>query len=140
MLSNLFKFTFYKLPILWKGLLYTVGASQWWMYWIYSTSNFRNLVLEGNLFQVVVINNELPNPIQLNIETLSRHEMKCTRKFIISVVNWKVKLLSKETERRGQHGNFTMCFTKHDCQSHNSTRYFLPIHAYTPIKYWIRMQ
>ena len=36
------------------------------------------VVLEGNLFQVVVINNELPNPVQLNIETLSRHEIKCT--------------------------------------------------------------
>ena len=26
----------------------------------------------------LVINNELPNPIQLNIETLSRHEIKCS--------------------------------------------------------------
>ena len=59
------------------------------------TSNFRNLVLEGNLSQVVVINNELPNPVQLNIETLSRHEIKSTCKFNLSVVSWKVKLLSK---------------------------------------------
>ena len=59
------------------------------------TSNFRNLVLEGNLSQVVVINNELPNPIQLNIETLSRHEIKCRCKFNLSVVSWKVKLLRK---------------------------------------------
>ena len=59
------------------------------------TSNFRNSVLEGNLSQVVVINNELPNPIQLNIETLSRHEIKCRCKFNLSVVSWKVKLLSK---------------------------------------------
>ena len=51
------------------------------------TSNFRNLVLEGNLFQVVVINNELPNPIQLNIETVSRHEIKCRCKFNLSVVS-----------------------------------------------------
>ena len=35
-------------------------------------------ILEGKLSQVVVINNELPNPIQLNIETLSRHEIKCS--------------------------------------------------------------
>ena len=41
------------------------------------TLNFRNSVLEGNISQVVVINNELLNPIQLNIETLSRHELKC---------------------------------------------------------------
>ena len=53
------------------------------------------VVLEGNLFQVVVINNELPNPVQLNIETLSRREIKCTCKFNLSVVSWKVKLWSK---------------------------------------------
>ena len=44
-------------------------------------------VREGNLSQVVVISNELPNPIQLNIETLSRHEIKCTCKFNLSVVS-----------------------------------------------------
>ena len=38
-------------------------------------SYFRNSVLEGNLSQVVVINNEPPNPIQLNIETLSRQRI-----------------------------------------------------------------
>lgn len=51
------------------------------------TSNFRNSVLEGNVSQVVVINNELPNPIQLNTETLSKHEIKCMCKFILSVVS-----------------------------------------------------
>ena len=45
-------------------------------------SYFRNSVLEGNLSQVVVINNEPPNPIQLNIETLSRHEIKVPMKRI----------------------------------------------------------
>ena len=44
-------------------------------------------VRKGNLSQVVVISNELPNPIQLNIETLSRHEIKCTCKFNLSVVS-----------------------------------------------------
>ena len=51
------------------------------------TSNFPSTVLEGNLSQVVVINNELPNPIQLNIETLSRNEIKCRCKFNLSVVS-----------------------------------------------------
>ena len=88
------EFTFYKLALLWKGLACTIGASQWRVYWIYWT-NFRNSMLEGNLSQVVVINNELPNPIQLNIETLSRHEIKSTCKFNLSVVSWKVKLWSK---------------------------------------------
>ena len=56
---------------------------------IQCTSNFLNSVLEGNISRVVVItgNNELPNPIQLNIETLPRHEIKCTCKFILSVVS-----------------------------------------------------
>ena len=44
-------------------------------------------VREGNLSQVVVISNKLPNPIQLNIETLSRHEIKCTCKLNLSVVS-----------------------------------------------------
>ena len=87
LLSNLFKFTFYKLALLSKGLVFTVGVSQWRMYWIYSTSNFENSVRKGNLSQVVVINNELPNPIQPNIETLSRYEIKCTCTFILSVVS-----------------------------------------------------
>ena len=98
LLSNLFKFTFYKLALLSKGLVCTVGASQWRMYWIYSTSNFENSVRKGNLSQVVVINNELPNPIQPNIEPLSRYEIKCTCKFILSVVSFGAKGLRDNKE------------------------------------------
>ena len=87
------------------------------------TSNFLNSVLEGNISQVLVINNELPHPIQLNIETLSRHETKCTCKFILSVV-------SKETERQNRY--FTMHLLNMTVKVITcSTRDFLYIFVYT---------
>ena len=55
-----------------------------WKHWIHSC--FLNSVLEGKLFQVEVTN-ELLDPIQLNIETLSSHGIKCMCVFILSVVS-----------------------------------------------------
>ena len=107
------------------------------------TSNFLNSVLEGNISQVVVINNELPNPIQLNIETLSRHEIKCTCKFILSVVSWKVKLLSKAKRLRDKI-DISQCallnMTVKVITALETSFTFLSIHTCLPIKYWIPMQ
>ena len=67
----------------------------------FCTTNFRNSVLEGNLSLVVVINNELLNPIQLDIETLSRHEIKYTCKFILSMVSWRVNNNNNNNNNNG---------------------------------------
>ena len=79
------------------------GATQWRMYFWDIFQIFETSVLEGNLFQVVVINNELLNPIQLNIEPPLSHKIKSKCKFIdfiLLVVSWKDKLFNKAKRLR----------------------------------------